>query len=151
MSFRIQTFSFPSQSTLNVFSLLFLQFLWFCERWRAFLFFFAIQSVYFCFLFKNWWHMHWVFVCVCDLDVNRADLSSCLLQTFDASSSALKSPNLCYLCLLGEYLNKKKKKCTSIFVHLCNEYLCICFVQLNKYICISSLVFPCVIFVLVGC
>lgn len=31
--------------------------------------------------------MHWVFVCVCDLDVNRADSSSCLLQTFDASSS----------------------------------------------------------------
>lgn len=109
---------------------------------------FCMQSVMRC---------RFVLVCPCKLNVFRISLSLSLrpddictgylflcdlraefwvlFQTFNASSS----PNL-YRCVLGEYLNKKRKIYVQVFLYICiimNIYAF--FVKIS--ICMSSLVF----------
>lgn len=135
-SFRMQTFSsvrlrscFKVPANPNCFQpLCSCSFLALCERWRSDVDFCNPGSVYFLFpILKNWRHMHWVFVSVCDPDATQAD-----------SFKFSPLPNLRCIFLCPEFTKpplsvsawriseQKKKKCTSIFVHLCNnEYLCI--------------------------
>ncbi len=90
-------------------------FFWLCESWRPeFIYFFAIQSVYFLFsIFKNWWHMHWVFVCSwswrersrCEF-LSPPDLRCIFLLPWNHQTSAI--------CVCLENIWTKKKKCTCV-------------------------------------
>lgn len=75
---------------------------------------------FFLFIKNWWWHMHWLFVSLCDFRKSFPNFQSSCIPI---------SPNLQYRCLLWEYLNKKKdRKMYNVFVRLCNnEYLCIIF------------------------
>lgn len=89
---------------------------------------------FFLFIKNWWWHMHWLFVSLCDFRKSFPNFQSSCIPI---------SPNLQYRCLLWEYLNKKKiEKCT-MFLYVCVIMNIYALFFCEKYICMSSLVFPC--------
>lgn len=140
--FSIQTFSFPSQPTLNVFSLLLLV-SFDCVKGGDLNFYFAIQSLCtFCFLFLRTDDICtgylFVFVILMWTEQIRVLVSSRPSMYLPSSCPEITKP---LLSVSAWRIFEQKKE-----MYMCNEYLCICFVQLNKYICMSSLVFPCYFF-----
>lgn len=102
---------FPSPSlTLKGFQPLVLAF---CERWRPEFDFCNPVCVLLFPLLKNWWHMHWVFVSVCDPDVNRAD-------SFEFSSPLhLPLPwihQTSAICVCLENIWTKKRRNVQVFL-----------------------------------